>query len=97
MAFEIAERAEAQSRATSAAYLSVPPKERDHRARWRREAEDRKAFAQDLAAEYADGLPEALQEKVFEKAWDDSHSSGFQSVENTYEEYADFARFAREA
>ena len=50
-----------------------------------------------LAVEYAYGLPEGIFSGLFERAWEDGHSSGLTSVENYYQEYADFARKVVEA
>lgn len=68
------------------------------RLSWRqREGEIREQFGKDLADEYAADLPEAVQDKIFQRAWVSGHSSGYPQVAQDYEELAEFARFARDA
>jgi len=45
-----------------------------------------------LADEYASDVPAAAHAEIYRMAWDDGHSSGYEEVENRYQEYADFAR-----
>ena len=45
-----------------------------------------------LEAEYAEGIPASLLTNIFDRAWAEGHSSGYQDVENHYEQIADFAR-----
>jgi hypothetical protein len=51
-------------------------------------------FREWLGNEYAPTLPEAVQNKVWEKAWSDGHHAGYHEVENYYRQYAEFAEFA---
>ena len=62
-----------------------------------RDYENRRLFCRDLADEYAHDLPEEVQDKIFDRAWDSGHSSGYPQVAQDYEELAEFARFARNA
>ena len=40
----------------------------------------------------ASDIPYALHENLFQRAWEDGHSDGFESVENHYIRHAQFAR-----
>lgn len=44
-----------------------------------------------------DGLPNAVRDAVWKKAWDDGHASGIHEVEMHYEELADIVKAAYEA
>lgn len=46
-----------------------------------------------LHQEHAIGFPDALHERIYELAYASGHASGFESIE---QEYDDLARFARE-
>jgi hypothetical protein len=50
-----------------------------------------------LADEYADDLPEAVQDRIFGKAWEDGHSGGYDEIEFHYIPLAVFARDVRKA
>lgn len=42
-------------------------------------------------------LPKSLRDEIFEKAWADGHSNGYDAVEEAYGRYADFAQSAIQA
>lgn len=50
-------------------------------------------FREWLANEYAHTLPDAVSDKIWEKAWSDGHHAGYPEVENYYSGYAEFAQF----
>jgi hypothetical protein len=47
-----------------------------------------------LADTYASSLPTAVQDRIWSKAWEDGHASGYSEIENHYIDNADFAEFA---
>lgn len=49
----------------------------------------RDEFAANLAAEYLPAMPSTVTDKVFAKAWEDGHSTGYALVEDMYSELAD--------
>lgn len=49
-------------------------------------------FKELLRAEYASDFPAALHERIYVKAERDGHASGWESIENEYEESVLFAR-----
>lgn len=51
-------------------------------------------FREWLAAEYASAMPANVQSKIWEKAWEDGHSGGYNEVEGHYMDYAEFAEVA---
>lgn len=64
----------------------------DHRERNLKISALNAQWAEFLAEEYAYDLPVSLHANLFEKAWEEGHSSGYDSVESCYEDYAAFAR-----
>jgi hypothetical protein len=50
-----------------------------------------------LADKYADGLPEDVQGRIFEMAYDNGHAYGEDEVEIHYESFANLAKGAYEA
>lgn len=44
-----------------------------------------------LKKESAHRIPAPLHQELFEKAWDDGHSNGYEEVERYYNDYVDFA------
>ncbi|MFE6967209.1 hypothetical protein ACFVAJ_19145 [Agromyces sp. NPDC057679] len=71
------------------------PKDRD--AYRQSEANIKLHFADDLRDAYAEDLPEAVAPIIFERAWEDGHSSGYSEVESQYVDLAEFARKVRAA
>lgn len=47
-----------------------------------------------LAYEYASSMPANVQSKIWEKAWEDGHSGGYNEVEGHYKDYVEFAEVA---
>lgn len=89
-----AEKAEASTFANKYPRLSKSDRRPDPdfqskmRAYRERDNEIRNEFAQDLAHEYLGGLSDRIARLVFAKAWDDGRASGYQAVEDEYEELA---------
>lgn len=54
-------------------------------------------WAEWLADEYASDFSSAGQVLIFRQAWEDGHSSGYQSVESSYEDLANFVRAVNNA
>lgn len=73
--FEAASRAVPYDRANLAAYREA-------------QAEIRSRFAAALADEHLPHLPDEATDAVFERAWEEGHSSGFHSVEGSYADLA---------
>lgn len=91
---------EAAEAAAKKAFESVTRKEQravEAAARRERDAEEREMFRVRMASEHAGGLPPEVADAVWQRAWDEGHSSGWTSVEWHYEELADFARMVRSA
>jgi hypothetical protein len=62
-----------------------------------RTVEIRDEFAANLAAEYLPGMPATVTDRAFRDAWDQGHDSGFNEVEDRYEEIASFANLVANA
>jgi len=77
----------------------VYPTERNRDAQWAaRQEYNRQVSALEaewavwLHATYAPELTEAAAKIVFQTAWDNAHSSGYNSIEFEYEELVEFVR-----
>jgi hypothetical protein len=53
-----------------------------------------KRWAAYLAEKYGSYVPNAFLVVIYEKAYETGHSDGYESVENYYQEYVDFASAA---
>lgn len=67
------------------------------RAYRERDRQIRDEFKNDLIEEFAADLPRKVGERVWDYAWEEGHSEGYERVEQYFEEMAEFARFARTA
>lgn len=89
--------AESAERADKTAIYPETKEERQHSMSRRRYGYDvRKTFGEELADAYGlDDLTAEQKEKVFDRAWETGHSSGWSTVETDYEELAELINSVR--